>query len=235
MSSSDDPQAPEEKPVDDENGLQSAPQDNVPVSQPAGTELIAHPPEPPQSPDLDIHYKQGLFFFIIWLSASFIVSMGYAAAHGINILKLFSNTPQVIQANFLGGSKNAFSIMFETTFWSFLGVSCRVAYDAVKAILASKFSIFRFLAIWLGTVGFAWGVSTALVFSLTIISVKVGTADLTFAEADIQTIAAFAFIIGYFNDKAIKLLESVQDRFAQVFTKSQQPDASGASNRKDQN
>lgn len=68
------------------------------------------------------------------------------------------------------------------------------------------------MAIWFGTVGFAWGVSVALILSLSIISINIGTTQITLADASIETIMAIAFIIGFFNKYALKLLEQVRDR-----------------------
>jgi hypothetical protein len=159
------------------------------------------------------NYRTGVFFFIM-IGAGLLISMViYASAHGLNYFKMFSEANnQKWNVDFIGGGRNAYSVGIETTAWAFWGVSCRTAYLALKALLEGKFQIFKYIALWLGTIAFAWGVSVALILSLSVISLNVGTTQITLANASIETIMAIAFIIGFFNEQALKLLEQVRDR-----------------------
>ena len=158
-------------------------------------------------------YAQGVLFLIA-LGLTMIISMIlYAAAHGINYFQIYLNPKLVFTVDFIGGGRNAYSIGFEAALWAFLGVSCRIAYIALKAMQDGKFRFLRFVAIWFGTIGFAWGVSVALILSLSVVTVSIGTTEITLANASIETLIAISFIIGFYNEQALVMLERVRDKF----------------------
>ncbi|MCP4367303.1 MAG: hypothetical protein GY797_04190 [Deltaproteobacteria bacterium] len=158
-------------------------------------------------------YLPGVIFFIFMGMGLHISQVIYGFAHGINYYHFVLNPNLKFTVDFIGGERNAYSVGIEASVWTFWGVSCRIAYTALKAMLRGKFRFFKYTAIWFGTFGFAWGVSVALILSLSVISINIGTTKITLADAPIDTLLAIAFIIGFYNEQALKLLERVRDKF----------------------
>lgn len=157
-------------------------------------------------------YLPGLLFFFVLAVIQLASMVVYSLAHGINYFRLWTDPTLTFQVDFIGGKKNAFSMGMEISVWTFWGVSCRTAYTALKAMLKGKFRFFKYLVIWCGTVGFAWGVSVALIFSLSVVTFTVGATKVTLADASIEMLMAVAFIIGFYNEWALKMLEQVRDQ-----------------------
>lgn len=199
------PQTTDPSTENSRTSLQQEPHDNEHSG--GGTQ-----PEQPQKRTKDI-YREGIEFFCL-VGVFMIGTMAlYASMHGINYLKLPIDPTITFTMDFIGGERNAYSIGLEATIWAFWGVSCRLAYVALKALQNGDFRFFKYTAIWLGTFGFAWGVSIAVILSLSVISVNIGTTQITLANASLETIMAIAFIIGFFNEHAVTLLEQIRNRF----------------------
>ena len=157
-------------------------------------------------------YRVGVGFLLFLLLNMFIIMMMYSLAHGINYLQIYTNPNSVFKVDFIGGGRNLFSMAFEVSMWAFLGVTCRMSYTALKAMNEGSFRFWKYTATWLGTIGFAWGVSVALIFSLSVLTLNIGTTKITLADAPLETIIAIAFIIGFYNEQALRLLERVRDK-----------------------
>jgi hypothetical protein len=159
-------------------------------------------------------YVEGVgFLLVLWTSMLGSIFI-YSFAHGINYLQIYTNPGIIFQVEFIGGGRNAYSVGFEVASWTFLGVGCRIAYHALKAMHEGTFRFFKYVAIWFGTYGFAWGVGVAIIFSLSVISLNISGTTITLADASIETLIAISFIIGFYNEHALKLLEQVRDKLA---------------------
>lgn len=158
------------------------------------------------------YYFRGFLFVVLLMVASFVIVLMYWWLHGISIVTMFTQNIQVWPATFVGGTNTPFSVGVEIWAWSLLGVNCRTAYIVGQAVLEQEFVFGKSLVYWVSTCLFGWGISVAVIFSLQAIELTVAGFQITLANAPIQTIVAISFVLGFYNDNAHKLLESLKEQ-----------------------
>lgn len=114
---------------------------------------------------------------------------------------------------FIGGNNTPLSIGFEITVWGVIGVISRTAYLKSQVIKrGEEFSFLSSLIEWIGTSLLAIGILTAVIFSLSIVSLNVAGVEITLADAPIEAIIAISFILSFYYEETQKLLGSLSER-----------------------
>ncbi len=160
------------------------------------------------------YYLKGFRFLLLLILALAIIGPIYMLSHGINALELLRYPDKTWGFAYLGGNANPSSIGIEILVWSFIGVTCQLAYLAGRAILRSQFHFWRYVIRWISAAIYAWGIAVAVIFTLTIITLDIGGIEITLANASIETIIAIAFILGFYNNESRKLLDKLRGQIA---------------------
>jgi hypothetical protein len=169
--------------------------------------------------------------YYYWKSLCFVVSLGvtaflflliYMRVHGINAVEAFNDPNYVWIFDFVGGSRNPASIGFEIGIWTFLGVTCKVAYTSTKTILRRQFDWLKYLIGWIGAGLYAWGIAVAVIFSLQVITLNIGGVEITLANISIEGIIAISFVLGFYNDEARRLLDNIRGQIVQGMSKTEE-------------
>ena len=158
------------------------------------------------------YYLKGFGFQVLLIFITAVVITIYMLLHGLNIYELLQQPTKTWTFDFLGGNANPASIGAEIMAWSFIGVSCQMAYLSGKAILQNQFQFWQYFIRWVSASLLSWGVAVAVIFALTVITVDIGGIEITLAKASIETIIAISFILGFYNDESRGILEKLRER-----------------------
>lgn len=150
---------------------------------------------------------------------------GYADLHRISagfnaifIEDMESFSRQVAAFDFVGTGPdqpqpNFYSIVIEVFFWSFFGVLARDLYYLTNiAVRRKEFDLLESLSKMVGDTAIGVAIAIAVVGFLRSTEVSVGNVSLTLKSADIELIAAIAFILGFYHEDTRRLLGSFQKR-----------------------
>ncbi|HMV84744.1 MAG TPA: hypothetical protein PKA34_16565 [Blastocatellia bacterium] len=129
----------------------------------------------------------------------------------------FPSPEQVAQFNFIGIAGNTvpsiWSVLLETTAWSFLGVMARTEYKLARMLQHRKpVSIATAMGQIFGDAAAGISIAVALVALLWSSELKVIDIKLTLKDAGIGSIIAVSFVLGFFNDRTQKFLGLIQGK-----------------------
>jgi hypothetical protein len=136
-------------------------------------------------------------------------------AHGVRLEGFLSPSPEFLSAvaswDFLGVSAenprpSILSLNFEIVMWSVFGVAIRTIFRISVALARRRFDFWQYLAGWTGDMMMGAGLAEVVILFLRITRVSIGSADVSLAEAGYETIAALAFILGFYHEDARRLL-----------------------------
>jgi hypothetical protein len=190
----------------------------------SGVQLEAREKAVDNSTNPDKYYWKGFGFVLFLGTTAFSLLLVYMRIHGINAIEAFNNPNYVWVFDFVGGSRNPASIGFEIGIWTFLGVTCRMAYTSTQSILRGQFDWLKSAIGWIGAGIFAWGIAVAVIFSLQVIVLNVGGIEITLANISLEAIIAISFIMGFYNQESRELLDKVRGQIVRGMGKAEQDD-----------
>ena len=157
---------------------------------------------------------EALGFLLLLTSALGVTWAFYLQLHRIDLLKLLLQQPQgEVVFTFIGGNKNPFAIGVEIGIWGFVGVIARMAHSTSRVILkGEEFDFCRYLVDWIGTSLLVMGILTAVIFSLSIVSLRIAGVEITLADAPIEAIIALSFVLSFYHEGTQTLLSSLKGK-----------------------
>jgi len=168
-----------------------------------------------------------------WMVILYAVIPVYMQLHGILLWKVsssglgFSFDPEGIKSfaefNYVGypfqtNEPTAASMWIEIIFWSYVGVVASQVYYITQLISQDKpkFEAGRYFMRAFGIITRATALGTAIIFLLRIVTLTIGPVTISLREADIQTIMAISFIVGFYNEDTERILKRLWKRAAQT-------------------
>lgn len=142
-------------------------------------------------------------------------------AHGVRLERFLAPDASFLQAvagfDFLGVSASnpqpsILSLNLEIVMWSICGVTIRTISRISVALSRRRFDFLKHLMEWGRDMMMGAGLAEVVILFLRIGQFSVGTATLTLAEANYETIAALAFILGFYREDAQRLLNALRKR-----------------------
>ena len=151
------------------------------------------------------------------------ISLWQVGLSGIGLGVLDSQSLQnFTQFNYVGypfpnNEPTAAAMWVEIIFWSYVGVAASQVY-AISQLISLKmpFEAGRYLIRTFGIVIRAVALSTALIFLLRIVTLTVGPVAVDMRQADIQTVIAVSFVIGFYNEDTERVLRKIWKQVAQT-------------------
>lgn len=151
----------------------------------------------------------------------------YAFAHNVpSIYDFFQNTQSYYEAianyNFLGvGPENPqpslIAVIYEVVVWSFAGILARQQYYLTQLVIRRKdIRILEIISMLIGNA--AMGVSIAIAVVAFLRTTEF--VNLSLKTADIGSIVAISFILGFYHEDTRRLLGSFQKRISGTATES---------------
>jgi hypothetical protein len=141
--------------------------------------------------------------------------------HGVKVEQFLSHEGGFMEAlaefGFLGLSDSnpqpsILSLCYEISVWSFFGVTIRTIFRASTALRSNRFDFLKYIAQWAGDMMMGAGMAEAAILFLRISNFSLGSATLTLAESSYETIAALAFILGFYHEDARRLLGKIRGK-----------------------
>jgi hypothetical protein len=158
-----------------------------------------------------------LVVILFWLGTLYV----WLLSHGVRLERFLTPDATFLQSvaefNFLGISDenpqpSILSLNLEIVMWSIFAVAIRTVYRINVAIRHKRFDFTEYLVRWEGDMMMAAGLAEVVILFLRITRFSLGNASLTLAEANYETIAALAFILGFYNEDARRLLGGFRAR-----------------------
>jgi len=169
----------------------------------------------------DPMFRDGLIMTAIVIVFWIVVLYMWLLAHGVHSEQFLRPTPEFLDSvakfDFLGKTAenpepSILSLNVEIVMWTILGVVIRTIYTINITIRQRKFFFLPQMLKWLGDMLMAAGISEAVILFLSITSFSIGTLDVTLAKANYKTIAAIAFILGFYHNDARRWLGSFRKK-----------------------
>jgi len=190
------------------------------------------PNELPEAAVLPLEAKQKInwrYWILAWASILFWMIIfwamvpAYLQLHGISLWKIglsgygFQLDPAGLQKfsefNYVGlsaknGEPTAASMWVEIIFWSYLGVAASQVYYLTQLISRDdyEFKTGRYFIRTFGIIIRGVSLGTVIIFLLRIITLTIGPVEVSLRQADIQTIIAISFIVGFYNQDTERAL-----------------------------
>ncbi len=106
----------------------------------------------------------------------------------------------------------------EIIFWSYVGVAASQVYFLSRLIVQKKeeYQAGFYMIRAFGIIIRAVALSTAIIFLLRIVTISVGPVTIDLRQADVQTVIAISFVVGFYNEDTERALRRMWKRAAQT-------------------
>ncbi len=206
---------------------------SAPVGQPKPGDLASTTPSQPTKNTAknqvlsitDPMFRDGLIMTVIVVIFWIVVLYLWLLAHGVRSELFLHPTSEFLtnlaKFDFLGKTAenpdpSILSLNVEIVMWTILGVVIRTIYSINVAIRQHKFFLLPQLIKWVGDMLMAAGISEAVIMFLSITSFSIGTTDVTLEKANYKTVAAIAFILGFYHNDARHLLSTFRKKLLDI-------------------